>query len=122
MSIPESGYELVETVTAPTGEVSSSPSKTFWIDQIAFSLACLLCCLHGLLIYSAMGKWAEISSDWPLLQADHGIHYRHGLLSGQFLRAGGTTAGYDPGFMSGYPMSIISDLSSTFSDLAMMTS
>jgi hypothetical protein len=69
-----------------------------------------------------MGGWAGLSNEWPLLQADHGIHYRHGLLSREFLKTTGMTAGYDPGFMSGYPMSIVSDLSSTFSDLVMMAS
>jgi hypothetical protein len=79
-----------------------------------------LCVGHVGLIWIAMGGFEGFANEFPLLQADHGIHYRHGLLTSHFLKTTGMTAGYDPGFMSGYPMSIISDLSSTFSDLVMM--
>ncbi len=79
-----------------------------------------LCALHAVVIGIAMGGWEEMTRDWPPLQADHGIHFHQGVVTRQFLRSTWTTAGYDPSFMSGYPMSIVSDLSSTLSDLVML--
>ena len=81
-----------------------------------------LCVLHGIGVWVVMGGRSGIASDWPILLDDHGIHYEHGLMARQFLRTTGMNAGYDPNFMSGYPLSIVSDLSSTLSDLVMAVS
>jgi hypothetical protein len=128
MTIESTGYELVDEPSPPVAVPSPSPSpsrlvpREDWGDWIAGSGALLLCVLHTGLVWVAMGGRAGLASEWPLLQSDHGIHYQHGLLSRQFLKATGMSAGYDPSFMSGYPMSIVSDLSSTLSDLVMLPS
>ena len=57
----------------------------------------------------------------PPLYADHGIPLSPRCRRPEFPHEDpGMTAGYDPSFMSGYPMSIVSDLSSTFSNLCML--
>jgi hypothetical protein len=58
--------------------------------------------------------------EWPILIADHGFHYHHGLVTRDFLLASGMSAGYDPSFMSGYPMSVITGTSSTLVNLVML--
>ncbi|WP_435006804.1 hypothetical protein P12x_004280 [Tundrisphaera lichenicola] len=73
--------------------------------------------LHTWAIWTGLGGQAGFESDWPLLYADHSIHFYHGLVSRHFLQSTGLMAGYDPSFMSGYAMSIVSDLSSAFSSL-----
>ena len=78
--------------------------------------ACLLA-LQAFLIWTAMGGWGDINGDWPMLQADYGFHYHHGLMSREFLKVSGFSAGYDPSFMAGFPMSVISGTSSTLTNL-----
>ncbi len=85
-------------------------------------LSVSLCTLHVVAIYITMGQWEGISNEYPLLHFDHGIHFHHGLVARGYLLNTGYTAGYDPSFMSGFASSILSDLSSTLSDLAMLAS
>ncbi len=89
-----------------------------WEDLGWLLVSTGLLALHAFLIWSAMGGWGDLSSDWPLLQADHGFHYHHGIMSRSFLRESGFSAGYDPSFMAGFPMSVISGTSSTLSNVA----
>jgi hypothetical protein len=130
MKIPDDGYELHEpsvtsrpehSISRSVQEPATAPTGRFpWRDWLIWIAIPGLCLFHGSLIWIALGGWEGLTNEWPLLQADHGIHYRHGLLSREFLKKTGMSAGYDPGFMSGYSMSIVSDLSSTFSNLVMM--
>jgi hypothetical protein len=76
-----------------------------------------LCLAHTVLVWVGMGGWEGLNSPWPPLRADHGIHYHQAIVTRTFLATTGTTAGYDPSFMAGYPASIVSDLSSTLPDL-----
>src|SRR4051794_33163569 len=55
--------------------------------------------------------------DHPVLLVDHAIHLYHGALGSRFLREHGTTWGYDPFFMAGYPETPIWDSSSNLSIL-----
>ena len=48
----------------------------------------------------------------PVVIVDHAIHEYHGGLGASFLRATGTTWGYDPFFMAGYPETPVWDSSS----------
>ena len=70
------------------------------------------------LVWTAMGGWPGLTSEWPILLADFGLHWPHGLATRAFLRESGFTAGYDPSFMAGMPMSVISGTSSTWTNLA----
>jgi hypothetical protein len=84
---------------------------------IGWAAAALLCAVHSLAIWVGMGGWPEISSRWPLAIHDHPIQFHSGVVTPQFLRASGTTAGYDPSFMAGYAKSIIFPPSSTMTDV-----
>jgi hypothetical protein len=129
MTTSESEYELtappttagparaVVAVPAPDPIPAARPDRFRWVVWLAIVGLCLS---HSALIWVALGGWTGLTNGWPILQADHGIHYRNGLLMAGFLKSTGMTAGYDPGFMSGYPMSIVSDLSSTFSAIVML--
>jgi len=77
-----------------------------------------LCLLHDAAIFLAMGGRAGFASSWPVLIADNGMHYHHAVRSAQALRETGRTASYDPSFMSGYAMSIVSDASANLAILA----
>ncbi len=68
---------------------------------------------HALLSFACLGGWSEVSSRWPLAWHDHPMHYHNALVTRSFFVQNGTTAGYDPYFMSGYAKSIVSDPSGT---------
>ncbi|MDR3635994.1 MAG: hypothetical protein P4L84_19485 [Isosphaeraceae bacterium] len=53
----------------------------------------------------------------PVLVVDHAIHEYHGALGARFLHEHGTTWGYDPFFMAGYPETPVWDSSSNLSIL-----
>jgi hypothetical protein len=108
----------VQSVDRPDDRTSAVD----WGGQLVRSATILLCLLHGVGVWIAMGGREGMANDWPPLRDDHGLHYHHGQVTRHFLRSTGMTAGYDPAFMSGYPMSIVSDLSSTLSDLVMLAS
>jgi hypothetical protein len=48
----------------------------------------------------------------PVVMVDHAIHEYHGALGARFFRESGTTWGYDPYFMAGYPETPVWDSSS----------
>ena len=48
----------------------------------------------------------------PVVVVDHAIHEYHGALGARFFREAGTTWGYDPFFMAGYPETPVWDSSS----------
>lgn len=74
---------------------------------VAHAVLCLLC----------QGGWSEVESDWPIAWHDHPMHSHNAVVTRSFLVQNGTTAGYDPYFMSGYAKSIVSDPSGTLIDL-----
>lgn len=53
----------------------------------------------------------------PVLMVDHALHLYHGALGSRFLLRHGTTWGYDPAFMAGYPETPVWDSSSNLSIL-----
>ena len=87
---------------------------------MAWSLAALLGVLHGVAVWIGIGGLAGMLGEWPILSSDHGFHYHHGLMTRHFLRTTGFSAGYDPSFMSGYAMSVISGTSSTLTNLVIL--
>ena len=113
-------YELVEQ--RPPTPVVSAPATTgrIWGDWVARPVVLILCVLHGAVIWIGMGGASGMAGEWPILMTDHGFHYHHGIVTRNFLRATGMTAGYDPSFMAGYPMSVISGTSSTLTNLVIL--
>ena len=76
-----------------------------------------LCFLHGLAIWMALGGRSGLTSGWPIFRDDHPLYYHSALVTRHFLEASGTTAGYDPSFMSGYAKSVVFPASSTLPEL-----
>lgn len=64
-----------------------------------------------------LGGWAGLTNGWPTWRHDHPLYYHSALVTRAFLARNGTTAGYDPAFMSGYPKSVIFPASSTLPEL-----
>jgi hypothetical protein len=64
-----------------------------------------------------MGGAAGLDNGWPLWRDDHPLYYHSALVTRSFLTQSGTTAGYDPAFMAGYPKSVVFPASSTLPEL-----
>lgn len=73
--------------------------------------------LHGAAIWIGMGGRSGIRGDWPPWHHDHPLYYHSALVTRHFLGQTGTTAGYDPSFMSGYAKSVVFPASSTLPEL-----
>lgn len=84
----------------------------------AWSPAVLLCLVHGGAVWIGMGSFDGLTNGWPLARHDHPEHFHNAAITPAMWATSGTTSGYDPSFMAGYAKSILSDSSSTFSDLA----
>jgi hypothetical protein len=84
---------------------------------LAWFLTIALCLLHATGIVAGMGGWSGIQSPWPPTRHDHPHHFHNARIAGPLFRITGMDAGYDPSFMAGYAKSIISDSSSTLSDI-----
>ena len=80
-------------------------------------LSVSLCLLHGLAIWWGLGGRTGLNNGWPLWRDDHPLYYHSALVTRTFLKASGTTAGYDPSFMSGYAKSVVFPASSTLPEL-----
>jgi MFS family permease len=61
-------------------------------------------------LFPTLGSIVEQRS--PVIVVDHAIHEYHGSLGARFFRETGTTWGYDPYFMAGYPETPVWDSSS----------
>lgn len=72
---------------------------------------------HGWAIWLAMGGRAGLEGPWPIWRDDHPLYFHSALVTRDFLARGGTTAGYDPAFMAGYPKSVVFPASSTLPEL-----
>ena len=96
------------------------PERRAYGAWAARAVTVALCALHGLAIWLGMGGWSGLTSPWPPSTDDH-LHYFHNAaVTPAFLRASGTTAGYDPSFMAGYPDCIFSVNSSTLPGLVLL--
>ena len=114
------------TPTAPRG--NSSVAGTCRAAPIRFEPKvnhrlpghlCLLglCLAHGLAIWWGLGGREGLTNGWPLWRDDHPLYYHSALITRSFLSQSGTTAGYDPSFMAGYPKSVVFPASSTLPEL-----
>ncbi len=87
-----------------------APSAS-WIFVVAMAAA------HAWAIWTGMGGRSGLTNGWPLARDDHPLYYHSALVTREFLRSNGTTAGYDPSFMSGYAKSIVFPSSSTLPEV-----
>ena len=77
----------------------------------------LFCLLHGWAVWTSMGGWSGLTNGQPIWRFDHPLYLHSALVTRAFLAQSGTTAGYDPSFMAGYPKSVIFPASSTLPEL-----
>jgi len=103
---------------ARSGAIAAKqPSRRRWSGAVAIALLIVGCLAHGALIWRAMGGAEGIGGPWPLWRDDHPLYYHSALVTRSFLSQSGTTAGYDPSFMAGYPKSVVFPASSTLPEL-----
>ncbi|SIN98323.1 hypothetical protein SAMN05444166_1903 [Singulisphaera sp. GP187] len=101
--------------SATTELVSPKPARRPW-----FAIAMIAAVFAAHIVQSF---WifptprALRDDEHPVLVVDHALHLYHGALGSQFLREHGTSWGFDPFFMAGYPESPIWDSSSNLSIL-----
>ncbi|WP_406695392.1 hypothetical protein V5E97_30655 [Singulisphaera sp. Ch08] len=86
----------------------------FWAGWF---LVLLMALAHGWAIWLGLGGRAGLSNEWPIWSDDHPLYFHSALVTRRFLSLTGTTAGYDPSFMSGYAKSVIFPASSTLPEL-----
>ena len=89
--------------------------RTTWVMP-AF-LALVLLAGHASLCWKLIGGWRGIHSPYPILTDDFTFNFYSAVITREFLRQSGSTAGYDPNFMAGYAKSIIWPSSSTLAEL-----
>jgi hypothetical protein len=95
----------------------AKPAQRAWTDRAATALAGALCLLHGYAVWIGLDGREGLLGAWPLAKHDHPLYFHSSLVTREFLRQSGTTAGYDPSFMAGYAKSIIFPASSTLPEL-----
>lgn len=82
-----------------------------------FVLTLALASLHGWCLWASMGGYAGITNGWVPWRDDYPLYFHSALVTRHFLAQTGTTAGYDPAFMSGYAKSVVFPASSTLPEL-----
>jgi hypothetical protein len=98
----------------PSAGPVTSPRFPPWAVAL---LAVILAAHITLSVRLFPGVQSIVDPDAPVLMVDHTIHEYHGALGARFLREHGTTWGYDPFFMAGYPETPVWDSSSNLSIL-----
>ncbi len=100
--------------TTPTRATppSTSPKPGKWPAR-SWALLALVFAGHAYQatrLFPTLGSIVDPAS--PVVMVDHAIHEHHGALGARFFREAGTTWGYDPSFMAGYPETPVWDSSS----------
>jgi hypothetical protein len=80
-----------------------------WCSQI---LVAIVLTAHLWLTIELFPSWQKLVNDEPVVSVDHAIHLYHGYLGAKFLKEHGSSWGYDPYFMAGYPKTPVYDSSS----------
>lgn len=99
------------------GSSETSSERAPWASRLAVLVAVGLCGLHAIGAWVGVGGWEGLSSEWPLAIHDHPVHFHSSVVAERFLWQSGTTAGYDPSFMAGYPKNLLFPQSSTMFDV-----
>ncbi len=121
-------YPVVESTpneTVGDGAPPAGASRGAW-NPLTLIFRCLApvtivaaAVLHAAAIWIGLGGQAGLTNGWPLSRDDHPLYYHSALVTRDFLRSTGTTAGYDPKFMAGYAKSVVFPASSTLPELVM---
>jgi hypothetical protein len=116
----DAGPVLAEPAQAPVlraGRGQGPAPERSKSHVLARLLSYALAAAHGLAIWWGLGGLDGLTNGWPLWRDDHPLYYHSALVTRAFLGQSGTTAGYDPSFMAGYPKSVIFPSSSTLPEL-----
>lgn len=108
------------TPAAPPPLAAGKPeARRPWCRFIPIALVVAASLGHGWAIWRGLGGREGMANEWVPWRDDH-PHYFHCAMMGRaFLSRSGTTAGYDPYFMAGYPQSVMFPPSSTLPDVWM---
>lgn len=83
----------------------------------AWAILAIVLLIHGIQAVRLFPTLRSIVDDSPVVMVDHAIHEYHGALGARFLKEQGTTWGFDPFFMAGYPETPVWDSSSNLAIL-----
>ncbi|MBI1324489.1 hypothetical protein GC170_15070 [bacterium] len=116
--VPET-YELAEP------NLARPPSRTPVVREsmagriLTASAYFAALAFHVMTILGSLGGWQGLNSNAPILKDDHPLYLHSAVVTRSFLAQSGTTAGYDPTFMAGYPKSAVFPASSTLPEMVM---
>lgn len=112
-------YELAEPlVTRPTAQAARDRQSLAARILTSSAYFCALA-FHAITLLGSLGGWQGLTSIAPILKDDHPLYLHSAVVTRSFLAQSGTTAGYDPTFMAGYPKSAVFPASSTLPELVM---
>jgi len=99
----------MSTNPPPSTNLNPSPPRPFgaWL---AVGVVFAAHAIQAAWLFPSVGAIFDPAS--PVVVVDHAIHEYHGALGARFAREAGTTWGYDPSFMAGYPETPVWDSSS----------
>ncbi|MFM1800839.1 MAG: hypothetical protein RJA81_191, partial [Planctomycetota bacterium] len=115
-------YEVLPALVPSPNPSDSAKSSFFSLGLIPFILNSLAILAHGILIYLALGASEGLTSHHPIPRDDHPLYFHSAIVTQSFLKTSGSTAGYDPTFMAGYPKSAVFPASSTLPELVIAVS
>jgi hypothetical protein len=107
---------------SPAGQESQLSSRSDGLrrkSRLVWAAALGSLFVHCALLLVFFGGPRALVSDQPLIHDDHGWHFYYSILGSRFLIEHGTTWGYDPFLMAGYPTDFF-DTSDRFIKVAMI--
>jgi hypothetical protein len=104
---------------APSAPGKPTETKRAWWGLIPIVLIVAASLGHGWAIWRGLGGREGMANEWVPWRDDHPHYFHCSVMGRAFLSESGTTAGYDPYFMAGYPQSVMFPPSSTLPDVWM---
>jgi hypothetical protein len=101
----------------PTAANPSDPRRGRYFVVVFLVCAVTVLGVHAWLTLRLFPSWRSLVDERPVISVDHVIHLYHGFLGARSLREHGTSWGYDPSFMAGYPKTPVYDSSSAPAEL-----
>jgi hypothetical protein len=108
---------VIQTAVPSPPGAPSLGSRRLIASRLAAAATVLLCLFHGWAVWLSMEGWRGLTNGQAIWRFDHPLYFHSALVTRAFLAQSGTTAGYDPSFMAGYPKSVIFPASSTLPEL-----
>jgi len=87
--------------------ITASQISSEYKPRILWAVALVMLLAHCALLLVCFGGPRSLLSDQPLIYLDHSWHFYYSILSSRFLVEHGTTWGYDPFLMAGYPTEVM---------------